>query len=53
MQPPDSLSGFFLLCLISFSAFGAIRKHLSNNVKLQEKFVYAMLIPLAIADVTQ
>ena len=44
--------GFFLLALISLSMFWTIKRSLPDRPDLQQRFVKALLIPLAIADVS-
>lgn len=49
----SSPSGFFLLALISLSLFPTIKRSLPDRPDLQERLVKALLIPLAIADVSR
>ncbi len=44
--------GFFLLAMISLSLFTTITRQLSHLPHIQEKLIRALLIPLAIADVS-
>ena len=45
-------SGFFLLALISLSLFWTIKRTLPERPDLQQRLVKALLVPLAIADVS-
>jgi hypothetical protein len=44
--------GFFLLAMINISLFHVARHHLAAYPSVQGKVVKALLIPLAIADVS-
>lgn len=44
--------GFFLLAMISLSLFATIKWSLPDRPDIQERLVKALLIPLAIADVS-
>lgn len=48
-----SLSGFFLLALISLSLFPTIKRSLPDRPDIQGRLAKALLIPLAIADVRE
>lgn len=43
--------GFFLLAMISMFLFPLFRRELAGNPVLQEKMIWGLLTPLAIADV--
>ena len=47
-----SSKGFLLLAMISLSLFPLFKRHLAHVPAVQEKLVRGLLVPLAIADVS-
>jgi hypothetical protein len=45
-------TGFFLLAMLALSMFPLIKNNLGGNPVVQEKMVKGLLVPLAIADVS-